>query len=846
MSIAWRLAWRDLRRGGRGLLLLALCLFLGSAALAGIGSLSASIIAALDAGGRTMLGGDLEFTVSQRRATVEEAAAVAALGRSTELVSMRAMVDAGSGPVLVDLRAVDAAWPLIGRFQLMPGALADRPRGNEIAIAPALADRLRIRVGDKVRVGIATLRVIGVIAQEPDRLGAGFALGPPALVDLTELDQTGLIQPGSLYESHFRLLLPGGASGATTGARFTRRFANAGWRTRGPDQAAGGLRRGIDQLGQFLLLVGLAALTVAGVGVGSGVAAYLAAKTRTIATLKVLGARAPLIGSVFLMQIGATAALAVAAGLGVGALTPWAIAQFAGDALPVPPRLALYPAPLATAAALSLIAALLFALPALAAARRVPAATLLREAVGEARRFSWRLALGMAALVAALVALAVLTATDRVLAGGFVAAVAALLLVLWGVGLLLRLVLTRLPRPRAALPRLALANLHRPGAQTDRLVVALGLGFSLFVALAAIDTSLSAELAGAAPAKAPRFFAIDLQPEDVARFRTAVLAVAPDARIESSPSLRGSVTAVKGIPVARLHVSPDAWVLRGDRTLTWSATVPPRNTVVAGRWWPRGYRGPPLISIEDRAAAALGLHVGDALTISVLGVDVPARIAALRHIDWGGTRPQLRDRVLARLYRGGATRAARGCLRATRPRWRDCAQRRRRAAVGDDDPGRRRDRADRRGARPDRAGGARRRRRDGGRGAGGAGRRGRRRDACAGVRRGDPEAARRTGAAGAGGAGDRIWCVGAAARLGRACGRHWRRLVRGDARACVGLGPRLGRDRADAGGIVRRHAGVRAARHAAGVADARRRCAPLAMMIGPAPSPARSRRVYRP
>ena len=73
-----------------------------------------------------------------------------------------------------------------------------------------------------------------------------------------------------------------------------------------------------------------------------------------------------------------------------------------------------------------------------------------------------------------------------------------------------------------------------------------------------------------------------------------------------------------------------------DRTITWSATVPPRNEVVAGRWWPQGYKGPPLVSIEDRAADALGLKVGDEITVAVLGVDVTARIAALRRIDWGG------------------------------------------------------------------------------------------------------------------------------------------------------------------------------------------------------------------
>ena len=638
MNLAWRLAWRDLRRGGRGLLLLGVCLFLGTAALAGIGSLSASILAALDGRGREMLGGDLELNVSQRRATVEELAAFAGAGRVAETVSMRAMASVerdAAAPALVDLRAVGDAWPLVGRFRLAPGALRPRPHGAEVAIAPALADRLNVGVGDRIRVGRASLTVIGLIAEEPDRLGAGFALGPPVLVDPAGLDLTQAIQPGSLYESHYRLTLPAGqAVGAAK--RLTTRFANAGWSTRTADQAAGGLRRGLSQLGQFLLLVGLAALTVAGVGVGSGVAAYLGAKTRVIATLKVLGARSPLIGAIFLLQIGATAAVGIVAGLALGAAVPAIVARAAGDALPVPPALALYPLPLAVAALLAALVALIFALPALARARHVPAATLLRDALSTGSRPSWRLLAAMAALVAALVGVAVASASDRTLALGFAGAVGALILLLWGVGLLLRFLLARAPRPRAPLPRLALANLHRPGAQTDRLVVALGLGFSLFVALAAIDTSLSAELAGAAPAKAPRFFAIDLQPEDAATFRRTIATAAPGARIEATPSLRGSITALNGVPVSRIKPSPGAWVLRGDRTLTWSATVPPRNEVVAGRWWPRDYRGPPLVSIEDRAAQALRLKVGDSITVSVLGVDVPARIAALRRIDWGG------------------------------------------------------------------------------------------------------------------------------------------------------------------------------------------------------------------
>jgi putative ABC transport system permease protein len=114
-------------------------------------------------------------------------------------------------------------------------------------------------------------------------------------------------------------------------------------------------------------------------------------------------------------------------------------------------------------------------------------------------------------------------------------------------------------------------------------------------------------------------------------------AASPGAVIESTPSLRGSIVALKGVRVADMKSLPEgAWVLRGDRTLTWSAKIPARNMVVDGQWWPADYHGPPLVSLEESMARALGLQIGDTITVSVLGVDVPARLAALRKVDWSG------------------------------------------------------------------------------------------------------------------------------------------------------------------------------------------------------------------
>lgn len=635
MSIAWRFAWRDLRSGGRGLWLLALCLFLGTAALAGIGSLSAGILTALDAQQRMSLGGDLELKVSQRRATVEEQAAIAARGILSETVSLRGMAETpGRSPVLIDLKAVDARWPMVGRLRLEPGALRARPERREVVIAPALAQRLGVGVGGSVRIGAARFRIVGLIAEEPDQLGEGFRIGPVAILDLAGLEASDLLQPGSLYTSRYRLALPAGADARAIGQGLMRRFANAGWSMRLPYDATNTLRRGIDQLGQFLLLVGLAALAIAGLGVGSGVGAYLGARTRMVATLKVLGARSRLVTAMFLIELVMVATLSIAIGLLVGTALPAFVRAVAGDALPIPPALGIYPKPLLVAAALDVMVALLFSLPALARSRSVPAATLLRDMPLDRRTWTWPIVAATGALVAGIVALAVLTASDRLLALGFAGATLALIAGLALLGLLLRHGLARLPRPRRPLARLALANLHRPGAQTWRLVIALGLGFSLFVALAVIDTSLTGEMREVAPAKAPRFFAMDLQPEDAAAFRAAVTRAAPDARIETTPSLRGSITAIKGQRIADMRPPPTSWVLRGDRTITWAATLPPRNRIVAGRWWPADYHGPPLVSLGSDVATALGLRVGDEITVSVLGVDVPARIAALRTIDW--------------------------------------------------------------------------------------------------------------------------------------------------------------------------------------------------------------------
>ncbi|MET0136912.1 MAG: FtsX-like permease family protein, partial [Sphingobium sp.] len=322
-------------------------------------------------------------------------------------------------------------------------------------------------------------------------------------------------------------------------------------------------------------------------------------------------------------------------GLAAGVALPVALVAAVRDILPVQPGFALTPWPLVTSALYGLLIAFIFTVPPLARARTLPAAALFREVV-DRRNGSDRaslIAVGVAGLAAVLLALG--TARDPLFAAAVLGAVAAALLLLLAIGVLVRWLARRAPTPRRPLARLAVANLHRPGAQTSALVVALGLGLTLFVTLAAIQSSLSAEIRNTVPRTAPDQFVLDIPIAQQQSFAKLVQQRAPGAEVNMVPTLRGTIIAYDGKRVADMKELPDgAWFLRGERGVTYSDTLPEGSDLVEGRWWPTGYGGPPLISLDREAADVMGVGVGDMLTVSVLGREIDARIASLRQVNW--------------------------------------------------------------------------------------------------------------------------------------------------------------------------------------------------------------------
>lgn len=363
--------------------------------------------------------------------------------------------------------------------------------------------------------------------------------------------------------------------------------------------------------------------------------AFLDTKTPVIATLKTLGAEGRTIFTIYFLQIGVLTLIGVAAGLALGAGAVILVAPLLESQIPVPLTVGLYPRPLIEAGIYGVLTALVFTLWPLARVEQVRAAALFRGIGAEAR--AWPRPLPLVALMASLAGLigaSVWFSGVWVLAlgtaGGIAAALGLLMLAALGLrALARRLSRARMLRGRTAL-RLALGAVGNPREGAVAVVLSLGLGLTVLATVGQIDANLRNAISAELPDRAPSFFFLDIQPDQIDPFTAQLRATEGVGDIDAAPQLRGVISQINGRPASEYG---NHWVLRGDRGLTYAADQG-GMTLTQGNWWPENYDGPPLISFGAEEGAELGLSLGDSVTVNVLGRDITGTIANFRELDF--------------------------------------------------------------------------------------------------------------------------------------------------------------------------------------------------------------------
>jgi putative ABC transport system permease protein len=629
-----KIAWRESRASATKFAFVILAVALGVASLTGVRGFSRAFNRTLLKQARTLMAADLSLRVFAMPTPAQSAVMAkyeAEGARRTWLTETVTMVTAPGTdiPLLCSVKAVDPqVYPFYGEVKLIPSAnIRDVLNANTAAVSDDLLIRLRIHVGDSIRVGGQDFRVVGTVDAEPDRMSGSMNVGPRILMSRDAIDRTGLLIPGSRASERFLFKIP--APGINVGAMrsdLKRAFPDAmisDFRQTNP-----AIEQGLERATTFLSLVSLIALIVGALGVATAIQAHLSQRMDSIAVMKCLGARSSQILSIYVLQ---TAGLGLAGGIiGIlfGLLVERAFPIFLDKYFHLQADSTWDFVTAGQGIAIALLTTLLFTLPPLLSIKRIrPGLIFRREMASESTASGKWFARVRESLVAAVVILvgigfvATWLSSSAQMGVYFVLGLAGSLLLLAGVAwaLMRGLKLISKGAGRRLRPsiRHGIANLYRPGNHAQSALVALGIGVMFTLTVYLVQRGLLTELVKSAPPGMPNVFLLDITP----RIKDGVTAIASqqqglEGKLELVGTVSARITNINGAPFDRTNLK--GMPRRYSREI--SVGVAPDLK-------------PGQLSVAEDAAKILGLQVGSKVDWTTTGQEFSSTVAIIHKAD---------------------------------------------------------------------------------------------------------------------------------------------------------------------------------------------------------------------
>ncbi len=666
-------AWRESRTARRRLLLYMSSISLGVSALVAIDSFTENVSQSVRDQSKALLGGDVVLR-ARGKYSPKATALLDSLQRTgtgvariTTFASM-GLVPRSGGTRLVQVRAVGPQYPFYGEITTEPaGEWRKLFAGPHAIVDPSVLLSLDAHLGDTLMLGTARFVIVGTIKNVPGDAGVSAAIGPRVFIPEAYLEQTGLLIFGSRAEYETLLKMPPGLSPARFAGRFNIRFSSDTPRVnlRTVAENEFGLTQSIDQLGNFLGIVGLVALLLGGIGVASGVHAFVMRKIDTVAVLRCLGATSGQVLIIYVLQAAAMGLIGAAAGALLGIGFQFALPRVLKDFLPVDVSVSLAPSAIGLGLGIGVWVALIFALRPLLSLRRIsPLQTLRRESDADVMRRAQRDSAAMVvtfAIVASVLAIALLRAGNPQRALAYAAAIASAIGALWITAVLLSKLARRLTRPTLAFVfRQGIANLYRPGNQTRSVILALGFGVFLMSTLYQVQRNLLGQLDMKIEQSRANVVFFDVQEDQHAGIDSIIRSTGLTI-VQEAPIVPMRIASINGKAVSQLLAQrdsarsaargagrdprgdgapsgPSPWALRREFRSSYRAAPTPSEKIVTGNWFAAN-DSTPQISVERELASELKVKVGDTITWNVQGVQIPTRITSTRDVTWARFEP---------------------------------------------------------------------------------------------------------------------------------------------------------------------------------------------------------------
>ncbi len=681
------LTWRESRSARRRLLLYMSAISLGVAALVAIDSFADNVNRSVREQSRALLGGDVAFRARRPFTDPQKAlldsfaqASGARYARVVTFPSM-ALVSRTGGTRLSQIRAVSDNYPFYGEITTNPaGQWSSLQRGANALVDPSLLAALNAHIGDTLSLGYARFRIAATLKSVPGTPGVAEIIGPRVFIPEKYVGETRLLVFGSTAEYMTLAKLPNTRDPIRAVKPFRKGLEKSKIRVTTVTEAEDASTRSIDQLSRFIGIVGLVALLLGGVGVASGVRAYVARKIDTVAILRCLGASSGQVLAMYVAQAAAMGVLGSIVGAALGVAIQFGLPIVFKDFLPVDVTVTLEPQAIFTGVAIGGWIALIFALRPLLALRNVsPLQTLRRDADADVLRMHWndwpRVVVNVA-LVASVVAIALLRSANVKqglwISAGTGGAIAVLVvsatLLSWIARKALR---TRWPY----VVRQGVANLYRPANQTRSVVLSLGFGAFLITTLYLVQSNILRQFQMSIEASTANLVFFDVQ-EDQRAAIDSLIRAGGHRMVETAPVITMRIAAINGRTVDQIaadtgrargttSTSTDSqrdgaesgggarggrnrsgrpsWALRREYRSTYRERPTSSEKIVSGKWFsPAALRtrsDTGEVSIAQDVAEELHIKVGDVMTWDVQGVQVPSRVTSLREVTWQRFQP---------------------------------------------------------------------------------------------------------------------------------------------------------------------------------------------------------------
>ncbi len=672
ITVIFKLVMAECRGSWHRLIFFIACIAIGVGAVMSVKSFSINIANSIERESKSLIASDIEirgsWPLSDKELKIVTQLAEGHIHVQT-VVELKAMAliesaeDRPSSSMLVELKAVPKNYPYYGNMEVFPDApFQTLLLGNSALVEKSFLVKNNLKIGDYFQLGEKRLSVSGVIKREPDRAITVFSLGPRVMISSKILDETKLIQPGSRIRYRTQVKIPEGMAVKPLVNELEMGFSGSGIRIQSYQEAQPALRESLKRFELFLGSIGVIALLVGGVGIAMIASTFLHLKLINIAILKCLGVQTLQILKVYLIQVmllGLTGSLlGIAGGFGLQGLVASGINRYFN--VVIVNQWVWKPA--FEALILGMVTTFIFSIWPLLNARRTPPAMLFRQDDNESglavstamkpyrnkwlfilRNFNTLYPDRLPAVAILGLGLAIITFWQAgSLKAGFIffsGMIGATAILIFITRVILKF-LKRLPKPRSIASRYGITNIYRPHSQAVSIVTAVGVGVMLILTVQLIQSDLLDFINKSAPVDAPNFFFIDIQPDQVKRFKNSVKKI-PEARLtDMVPIIRSRLHAVADKPIKEMKFDNQRTKRFFHRyfDLTYADTLPDENTIIEGKWWGKSEENFPTVSVERDAANTFGVSLGSQVTLNIQGTLVTPTVTSIRTVNWNNRR----------------------------------------------------------------------------------------------------------------------------------------------------------------------------------------------------------------